>query len=134
MSSWNGGSRRRSKRCSPAHGLVKLLTQPCALPRCPCSPRSAVSGRGVTELVRGVRALLDTLPEEEAAAEAGEGEEREQRGAAPAALPGRRETAAKIGEFTIEADLAGPRVWFVQVGRGCLAAGVLRRKGCSRGG
>lgn len=70
----------------------------------------------MTELVRAVRALLDTLPEEEAALEAADGEEREQRGAAPAALPGRRDAAAKIGEFTIEADLAGPRVWFVQVG------------------
>lgn len=75
---------------------------------------SAVSGRGVTELVRAVRALLDTLPEEEVEEAAEAGEEREQRGAAPAPLPGRRDTAARIGEFTIEADLAGPRVWFVQ--------------------
>lgn len=73
----------------------------------------------MTELVRAVRALLDTLPEEEVEEAAEAGEEREQRGAAPAPLPGRRDTAARIGEFTIEADLAGPRVWFVQVGWGC---------------
>lgn len=76
---------------------------------------SAVSGRGVTELVRAVRALLDTLPEEEEEEEA-EAEAHDQQTAAAAALPGRRDARARIGEFTIDCDLSGPRVWFVQVG------------------
>ncbi|PSC71478.1 GTP-binding chloroplastic [Micractinium conductrix] len=77
---------------------------------------SAVSGRGVTELVRAVRAMLDTLPEVDltAALEA-EDERREQRGAVPSApLPGRRDTDKRIGEFSVESDLSGPRVWFVR--------------------
>lgn len=73
--------------------------------------RSAVSGRGVTELVRGVRVALDALPEEPVPEE---GDERDQHTAAPA-LPGRRDADARISEFTIDSDLSGPRVWFVQV-------------------
>lgn len=72
---------------------------------------SAVSNRGVQDLVRAVRSLLDTLPEEEEV----EVEDRTQQGASlPEALPGRRDAAARIGEFSIEADLAGPRIWTVQ--------------------
>lgn len=73
---------------------------------------SAVSGRGVTDLVRAVRALLDSLPEEDLGAAEEEGMDQQTAAAAP--LPGRRDTDAKIGEFTIECDLAGPRVWFVK--------------------
>ena len=82
-------------------------------PLAPPAVRSAVSGRGVTDLVRAVRALLDSLPEEDLGAAEEEG--RDQQTAAAASLPGRRDTDAKIGEFTIECDLAGPRVWFVKV-------------------
>lgn len=67
----------------------------------------------MTELVRAVRAVLDTLPEEEEVEE----EAHDQQTAAAAELPGRRDSRAKIGEFTIDCDLSGPRVWFVQVGR-----------------
>lgn len=70
---------------------------------------SAVSGRGVTELVRAVRVVLDGLPEEEEPEEAEDGA-----AAAAAVLPGKRDNQARIGEFTIEADLAGPRVWIVR--------------------
>ena len=97
---------------------------------------SAASGRGVTELVRRVRAVLDALPKEAWEAEAeGEGEgaeggaRRRRRAAAAVAgagavaqQPGRRDTDARIGEFEIEADLSGEGV----------AAG--ERRGEGRGG
>ena len=66
----------------------------------------------MTELVRAVRVVLDGLPEEEEPEEAEDGA-----AAAAAVLPGKRDNQARIGEFTIEADLAGPRVWIVRVRR-----------------
>lgn len=90
-----------------------------------CS-RSAVSGRGVTELVRAVRTVLDALPAEPEP-------EREQQTAAPppVALPGRRDSHAKIGEFSVESDLSGPRVWYIKVGCGTSGRGmVLYGAGC----
>ncbi|KAL4858432.1 putative GTP-binding protein [Chlorella vulgaris] len=74
-----------------------------------CFAISAVSGRGVTELVRAVRTVLDALPAEPEP-------EREQQTAAPppVALPGRRDSHAKIGEFSVESDLSGPRVWYIK--------------------
>eukprot|EP00887_Chlorella_sp_A99_P002031 scaffold18.g2031.t1 len=69
---------------------------------------SAATGCGVTALVRRVRQVLDVLPAEE---------EEEAPGAAappPPELPGHRATDVRIGEFTIEADLSGPRVFYVE--------------------
>ncbi len=98
----------------PVQALLTCPALPCLRHPLPCS---AVSGRGVTDLVRAVRALLDTLPAEDELA-AAEQEGRGQQTAAAAPLPGRRDTDAKIGEFTIESDLSGPRVWFVKVRAG----------------
>jgi hypothetical protein len=109
---------------------------------------SAATGRGVTELVRHVRQVLDALPPEPDFAAAqldalaspadlefgsggggGQGAEgalaAAEGGTAAAAAAGRlgqRGREARIGEFRIESDLSGPRLWFVQVGR---AAGGL---------
>ena len=77
----------------------------------------------MTDLVRAVRALLDSLPEEDLGAAEEEGMDQQTAAAAP--LPGRRDTDAKIGEFTIECDLAGPRVWFVKVRIWLLLLGVV---------
>ena len=96
--------------------LPQAIAADDALPRPAfllASCRSAVSGRGVTELVRAVRARLDALPAEEESED--DLVDRTQQGGAPLPLPGRRDAAVKIGEFTIEADLSGPRVWLVQV-------------------
>jgi hypothetical protein len=95
-----------------------------------------VSGRGVTELVRAVRARLDALPAEEESED--DLVDRTQQGGAPLPLPGRRDAAAKIGEFTIEADLSGPRVWLVQVGAVVWGSVVVfwqarKRAGCLTG-
>jgi hypothetical protein len=84
----------------------------------------------VTELVRAVRALLDTLPEEEEE-EAAEAEAHDQQTAAAAALPGRRDARARIGEFTIDCDLSGPRVWFVQVGTAGVKLAGAERSCCA---
>lgn len=73
--------------------------------------------------------MLDTLPEVDltAALEA-EDERREQRGAVPSApLPGRRDTDKRIGEFSVESDLSGPRVWFVRVSAGSQAGSTRER-------
>ena len=79
---------------------------------------SAATGRGVTELVRRVRVVLDALPAEEEEGEVDSVEAAARRGAQAAAaavkLAGRRDTDARIGEFAIDCDLAGPRVWFVE--------------------
>ena len=68
---------------------------------------SAVTGKGVTELVRKTRQILESLPPEE---------ERESVGVAmPTYEPDiTRRSNSKIGEFTIEPDLRGPRVWYVK--------------------
>lgn len=75
---------------------------------------SAATSRGVTDLVRRSRVVLDALPPEE---------ERESRGVPAledssfraAELGMARRSAARIGEFTIDGDLNnGPRVWYVK--------------------
>ena len=73
---------------------------------------SAVTGRGVTDIVRRSRAVLDALPPEEERVSSGV--------TAIEELPFRaaemgmaRRSAARIGEFSIEADLSGPRVWYI---------------------
>lgn len=66
------------------------------------------------------------MPEEPLWAEDDGAAEREQHTAAPA-LPGKRDSDARVGEFTIEADLSGPRVWVVKV-----RAGVRARWACQR--
>ena len=75
---------------------------------------SAATARGVTEIVRRTRVVLDALPEEE---------ERESWGVVPSSDKGvfraaeigmAKRSAARIGEFTIEGDLSGHRVWYVR--------------------
>ena len=90
---------------------------------------SAATGRGVTDLVRRVRIVLDALPE---GAEESEDEEEfladgggDEGGAAGARVLTARRNAARIGEFSITPDLRGPRVWFVEV-RLSSGGGVLR--------
>lgn len=75
---------------------------------------SAVSGRGVTDIVRRVRTVLDALPAEEAPSAVPAGDEEVHSGMSSAAeVAAARRAAARIGEFRIEADLSGPRVWTV---------------------
>ncbi len=76
---------------------------------------SAATGAGVKELVRAVRAALDALPAELPAELAGGAES----GDAPALnltqAPGRQLSEDRLDQFGIEADLGGPRTWFVKV-------------------
>ena len=68
---------------------------------------SAVTGEGVLDLVRGVRKRLDQMPQHVPVLETDAANVRE--------APSKKPSDARISEFTIESDLAGPRLWFVKV-------------------
>ena len=68
---------------------------------------SAATGQGVLDLVRATRRRLDSMPQLPAALETDAANVQE--------APSRRPSEARISEFTIECDLTGPRLWFVEV-------------------
>ena len=89
---------------------------------------SAVTGRGVTEMVRRVRHMLDksdtpeliqaierasNMTAEKPDSMAHQDEIGYQKRSLAHALTARR-SEAKIGEFVIESDLSGPRFWYVR--------------------
>lgn len=71
-------------------------------------PISAATGRGVTELVRRARQVLASLP---ACTEVTSDPSLED---ARTVQVRNSRTDARIGEFTIESDLRGPRLWYVK--------------------
>ena len=77
---------------------------------------SAATAKGVTEIVRRSRQVLDALPAEEERKSMGvvmpDGNGAGAFRAAEVAMA--RRTQARIGEFMIESDLNGPRVWTIR--------------------
>lgn len=73
-------------------------------------PISAATGRGVTDLVRRARQVLASLPSLPAQDLAASSEEASH---VPTQVRSTR-SDARIGEFTIESDLRGPRLWYVR--------------------
>jgi len=71
-------------------------------------PISAATGRGVTELVRRARQVLASLP---TCTEVTSDPSLEE--ARPVQVRNSK-SDARIGEFTIESDLRGPRLWYVK--------------------